>query len=119
VDSIIAFGSVAQGRASYGSDIDLLITVNKWKRPLEEKIYGIVSRWAVRMGIAIEAIVISTSAITDFVEREHQFLFGLLQGYVPLYDRAGIVRILDSKKEEVESKYEYHEGIPLWFPRMK
>jgi predicted nucleotidyltransferase len=119
VDSIIAFGSVAQGKASYDSDVDLLITVSKWKKPLEERIHDIISKWTVKMGIPIEAIVISTSAIVDLVKREYQLLFGLLQGYIPLYDKVGIATILHSKKEEIESKYEYHEDVSLWLPRTR
>jgi len=117
--SLIVFGSVAQGKANYDSDIDLLIVVQEWEEPLEQTIREATSKLAVRIGLPIDSIVVSTSSLNTLLQQELQFLFGILQGYIILYDRSNIARSFHAKMEEVKGKYEYFEEIPLWLPRMR
>jgi len=116
---IIVFGSVAQGKADFDSDIDMLVVVNEWKESSERRIHETISRLAVEMGIPVEAIVISATSIKALLEHEFQFLFGLLEGYIILYDKANVAKLLHAKEQEIKGKYEYHEDVPLWLPRMK
>lgn len=117
--ALIVFGSVAQGKANYDSDVDLLVVTQEWEEPLEQSILEVISELAIKVGIPIEPIVISTSGLNTLLQQELQFLFGLLQGYIFLYDKANVARRLHAKKEELESKYEYYEEIPIWLPRVK
>jgi len=117
--SLIVFGSVAQGKADFDSDVDMLVVVDEWEESSEQRIHETISRLAVEMGIPVEAIVISVTGIKTLLGREFQFLFGLLQGYVILYDRTNITKLLHAKEQEIESEYEYCEEVHLWLPRMK
>jgi len=116
---IIIFGSVAQGKADFDSDVDMLVVVDEWEESSERRIHETISRLAVEMGIPVEAIVVSATSIKALLEHEFQFLFGLLEGYVILYDKANVTKLLHVKEQEIKSKYEYHEGVSLWLPRMK
>jgi len=117
--SLIVFGSVAQGKADYRSDVDLLIVVERWDENLEREIHKNVSTSALKMCVPIEAIVISTAGLKNLLQHELQFLFGLLQGYITLYDRAGIASLFSIKKKKIESEYKYYEEIPIWLPQMR
>lgn len=117
--SIVVFGSVAQGTADYDSDVDLLVIVDQWNESLEAQINSEISRLTVKMGIPVEQIIISTSALKTLLQNQLQFLFGLLEGYVFLYDKASLAELLHSKEEEIKSEYHYLEDIPLWLPRTK
>ena len=116
---IIVFGSVAQGKADFGSDVDMLVVVDEWEESSEQRIHETISRLAVEMGIPVEAIVVSATGIKALLEHEFQFLFGLLEGYIILYDKANVAKLLHTKEQEIKSKYEYHEEVSLWLPRMK
>jgi len=117
--SLVVFGSVAQGRADYDSDVDLLVVVEKWDEPLELGIREAVSKLTVRLGVPIEPVVLSTSGLRILLRQELQFLFGILEGYIVLYDKADIAEALRAKEEEVESRYEYHREVPIWMPRTR
>lgn len=117
--ALIVFGSVAQGKANYDSDIDLLVVTQKWEEQVEQRILEVISKLAIKVGVPVEPIVISTSGLNTLLQQELQFLFGLLQGYTFIYDKANIAKRLHAKKEELESKYEYYEEIPIWLPRVK
>lgn len=116
---LIVFGSVAQGRADYDSDVDLLIVVDEWDETLEQRIHETVSRSALRTCVPIEEIVISTSGLEILLQNETQFLFGLLQGYTFIHDEAGVAGLFNVKEKEIKKKYEYYEEIPIWLPRTK
>ena len=116
---IIVFGSVAQGRADFDSDVDMLVVVDEWEESSERGIHETISRLAVEMGIPVEAIVVSATGIKALLEHEFRFLFGLLEGYIILYDKANVTKLLHTKEQEIKSKYEYHEEVSLWLPRMK
>ena len=116
---IIVFGSVAQGKADFDSDVDMLVVVDEWEESSERRIHETISRLAVEMGVPVEAVVVSAAGIKALLEHEFQFLFGLLEGYIILYDKANVAKLLHTKEQEIKSKYEYHEEASLWLPRMK
>lgn len=119
VASSIVFGSVAQGKASYDSDVDLLIITDGGDENLEEEVHKTISQMVSEMGIPIEVTIISLEGLKVLLQHELQFLFGLLQGYISLYDRVGAVRLLNAKEEDVKTRYEYKEEVPIWLPRTK
>lgn len=117
--SLIVFGSVAQRKANYDSDVDLLIVTDEGSENLEEEVHKTISQMVFKMGIPIEVTIISLEGLRVLLRHELQFLFGLLQGYIFLYDRVGIVRLLNTKEEDIKTRYEYHEEVPIWLPRTK
>lgn len=119
VVSVVLFGSVAQGKATSGSDIDLLVVVESWGEQLERDIRRTASELAATMGVSIDVLVISTKGLRVLLKKDLQLLFGILEGYVLLYDRGGVEKSLSAKEREARSKYEYHEEVPVWLPRMR
>ncbi|MEA2089464.1 MAG: nucleotidyltransferase domain-containing protein [Thermoproteota archaeon] len=117
--SIVVFGSVAQGKADYGSDVDLLVIVDEWNRSVERRINTAISRLTVKMGIPVEQIVISNSGFENLLHHELQFLFGLLEGYIVLYDKGDVTELLHLKEDEIKKEYEYVKEIPIWIPRVR
>ena len=117
--SIAVFGSAAQGKADYDSDVDVLVIVDEWNKSLERRINAAISRLSVKMGIPVEQTVISKSGFEILLQQELQFLFGLLEGYIFLYDKGNVAELLHLKGEKIRNEYEYFEEIPLWLPRMK
>jgi len=117
--ALIVFGSVAQGKVNYDSDVDLLIVTDEGSESLEEEVHKTVSQMVSKMGIPIEVTIISLEDLKILLRHELQFLFGLLQGYIFLYDRVGAVGLLNAKEEDVKKRYEYHGEVPIWLPRTK
>lgn len=112
--AVVLFGSAAQGRAARDSDIDLLIVLRDRDKTLEERIDRLVSETCAKFDLPFEHVYLSLEGLRVIAEHEYRFIFGLVEGYRCLLDRAGIDSLLAAKKKEIEEKYEYHPEVPMW-----
>lgn len=114
VEAAILFGSVARGDSGYDSDVDLLIPLQPYDRDLSFQVYKFVSDSSLAHEVPIEPIPIAADDLRLIVKRELQFLFGILEGYIVLYDRRDWAELLQRKKEKIEERYKYIKEVPMW-----
>lgn len=119
VEAIILFGSVARGESSYDSDIDLLILLQPYDYSLSFQVYKFVNNFSLNLEVPIEPIPIAADCFRLIAERELQFLFGVLEGYIVLYDKGDWTELLQRKGEEIKERYEYVKEVPMWIPRRR
>jgi predicted nucleotidyltransferase len=117
VGAVILFGSIGQGKGSNDSDIDLLIILKHRDEFLEGRISDTISKLSVQLGIPVEPVFMSIAGFKTVVKRGLRFIFGLMEGYRCLVDRANVGSILRKKEEEIKKKYWYDEGVGMWIPR--
>jgi len=107
--AMVLFGSVAKGRASEESDLDLLV-ITEGEIELNDEVYQL----AFRYDIPIEATFMSYEELLSHVQARTTFLFGVLEGYEVLYDRVGIGNILSFLKGEIEKNFSYDGEAGAW-----
>jgi len=107
--AVVLFGSVAKGKITEESDLDLLL-ITKSEVELNEEIYEL----AFRYDVPIEATFMSFEELLSHVQAKTTFLLGILEGYEVLFDRAGVEYILSFSKTIVEEKFSYDEEAGAW-----
>lgn len=110
--AVVLFGSVAKGRATEESDLDLMI-ITEGGVELNEEVYEL----AFRYDLPIEATFMSFEELLSHVQSRTTFLLGVLEGYEMLHDRAGIGNLISFLKAEVEGKFFYDEGAGAWIQK--
>ena len=110
--AVVLFGSVAKGRATEESDLDLVV-ITEGGVELNEEIYKITFRY----NLPIETTFMSFEELLSHVQARTTFLLGVLEGYEVLYDRAGIGNILSFLKTEVEGRFYYDEEAGAWIQK--
>lgn len=112
--AVVLFGSVAQGKTAHDSDIDILIVLKHRDKALEERIDKFVSEMCTEFDLPFEHVFVSLKGIRVIMEREYRFLFGLVEGYRCLLDRAGINSLLKAKEKAIKEKYDYLPEVGMW-----
>ena len=114
VVAVIVFGSVAQGKAAWDSDTDLLIVLKDRDEKLEDQIGKLISELCLKLNVMFEEVFISLEGLRTIAKREYRFLFGLVEGYRCLLDRAKIGDLLKQKETDIRSRYKYVEEVGMW-----
>lgn len=112
--SVLLYGSMAKGNANEESDIDLLV-ISETALDLNDDEYEI----SIRLGVAFE---ITSMALKEFLAMLHlksSLLFGILEGYEVLFDRAGITTLLKVSKREICRNWLYKKDEELWLKLKK
>ena len=87
VVTVVLFGSVAKGKATEGSDIDILVvTESEMEETLSDTIYDLMFKY----DVPVEAIFLTYEDLIINLQAKTAFSFGLLEGYQILYDRGGV-----------------------------
>jgi predicted nucleotidyltransferase len=111
--AIILFGSVAKGRVTAESDIDLLLITSS-KIDLTDDVYDAM----VLVQAPIEALTITIKQFFRNLIDEPTMLFGILEGYEVLYDRHNVVRgLLKLKEAEIMKHWVYDAEEEIWLER--
>ena len=114
VVSVILFGSVAKGKTSMESDIDLLIvTEEEAEDTLTETIYNLMFKY----DTPIEAIFQTYDGLIANLQAKTALSFGLLEGYQVLYDRGGVEGLLSIKKRELEREWIHDKEAETWIQK--
>lgn len=112
--SVLLYGSVAKGNVHEESDVDLLV-ISENPLNLTEDEYKI----SMRHGVAFE---ITSVALTEFLAMLHfksALLFGILEGYDVLFDRAGITALLKVFMKDIYKNWRYNKDEGLWLKLRK
>ena len=112
--SVLLYGSIAKGKAHEESDVDLLV-ISESPLNLSDDEYEI----SMKYGVAFE---ITSVALTEFLAILHfksALLFGILEGYDVLFDRAGITTLLKVFMKEIYKKWRYNKDEGLWLKLRK
>lgn len=118
VESVVLFGSLAQGKGSVNSDMDLLIIIEsgQYTKELETTLKDL----AFDFDVSGEIFVVDEESFIAHVKGGSplSIVFGVLEGYEVLFDNFGkISRLLGDIKERVEERYEYIEEARVWLKR--
>ena len=112
--SVLLYGSVAKGNVHEESDVDLLV-ISENPLNLTEDEYEI----SMRYGVAFE---MTSVALTEFLAMLHfksALLFGILEGYDVLFDRAGITALLKVFMKDIYKNWRYNKDEGLWLKLRK
>ncbi|MDI6904222.1 MAG: nucleotidyltransferase domain-containing protein [Candidatus Bathyarchaeia archaeon] len=112
--SVLLYGSVAKGKAHEESDVDLLV-ISENPLNLSNDEYEI----SMKYGVAFE---ITSVALIEFLAMLHfksALLFGILEGYDVLFDRAGITALLKVFMKDIHKNWRYNKDEELWLKLRK
>ena len=112
--SVLLYGSIAKGKTHEESDIDLLV-ISENPLNLSDDEYEI----SMKYGVAFE---ITSVALTEFLAMLHfksALLFGILEGYDVLFDRAGITTLLKIFMKDIYKNWRYNRDEELWLKLRK
>ncbi len=112
--SILLLGSVAKGDVNEESDIDLLVVVEE-PLDLSQEEYELSMKFKTQF----EIIAMDLKEFLALIHLKSSLLFGILEKYVTLFDRAGIAALLKIAMKEVRSAWHYDEGEELWLKMRK
>lgn len=112
--SVLLYGSVAKGKVHEESDVDLLV-ISENPLDLTKDEYEI----SMKYGVAFE---ITSVALTEFLAMLHfksALLFGILEGYDVVFDRAGITTLLKVFMKDIYKNWRYNRDEELWLKLRK
>ena len=111
--AVILFGSLARGRASEESDIDLLIIVEEVGESLHSRIYDLMFKY----DVPIDAVFMTLEDLLANLAAKTSFLLGILSGYEVLFDRGGIGALLSLGRRFLRD-WVYDEEAGAWIQRL-
>lgn len=94
--AVILFGSVAKGKATEESDIDLLIVT---QGGLEEQLNSLVYSLMFKCDVPVEAAFQTLDEFIINLQAATASAFGLLEGYKVLYDRVEVQGVITLQAE--------------------
>lgn len=118
VEGVILFGSLAQGRGSIKSDVDVLIILKDGG--YSEGLEADLREMAYEHEISGEVLLVEEASLDDYARRDCplSLVFGILEDYEVLLDKHGrISSLLKEAEKRVREKYEYLEGARLWLKK--
>lgn len=117
--AIILFGSVAIGRVTPGSDIDLLVVLEELDRKIEGEFILKLSNLGFKFGVAIEPVLLSREDFKSTLAASVGLIFGLARGYEVLYDKElpPLTKLLDESVAKVRTEYSFEKEGEIWLPK--
>jgi len=112
--SVLLYGSISKGKVHEESDVDLLV-ISENPLDLIDDEYEISMTYEV-------ALEINSVSLTEFLAMLHfksALLFGVLEGYDVLFDRAGITTLLKVFKKDIHKNWQYNKDEGLWLKLKK
>lgn len=112
--SVLLYGSVAKGNTYEESDVDILV-VSEDALDLADDEYEI----SIKHGVVFEITSITLSEFLAILHFKSALLFGILEGYDVLFDRAGITALLKISVKNIYKDWRYDKGEGLWLKLRK
>lgn len=107
--SVLLYGSIAKGKVHEESDVDLLV-ISENPLDLTDDEYEI----SMKYGIAFEMTSVSLTEFLAMLHFKSALLFGILEGYDMLFDRAGITTLLKVSNKDIHKNWQYNKDEELW-----
>ena len=116
---VVLFGSVAMGRATQESDIDLLVVLKTFDGKTEREFILKLSDLGFRFGVTIEPVLLSREDFEDTLAANVGLIFGLARGFEVLYDARlpGLTELLDESVARIGNEYHFREEGEIWLPK--
>ncbi len=114
VIAVILFGSVAKGKATEESDIDMLIVT---ERETDDQLNNTIYNLMFKYDAPLEAVIQTYDELIVNLQARTAFSFGLIEGYQVLYDRGGVEQLLSIKKRGLEQDWFYDEEAGAWIQK--
>ena len=111
---VLLFGSVAKGKIHDESDVDLLVVAEE-PLDLSRDEYEI----SMKFKIQFEIFTMDVKEFLAILHLKSSFLFGILEKYEVLFDRAGITTLLRTTLKEIRDIWHYSEDEDLWLKTKK
>lgn len=118
IQTIVLYGSTADGTCGPRSDADLLIAIkDKPVSEAKEEIIELVNELELTLHLPMEPLVLSVDDyLSDVSSTEGGIIYGITNAYEVLYDRTQgeLVRPLRDRTEEIRQEYTYLEDVRQW-----
>ena len=111
---VLLFGSVAKGKIHEESDVDLLVVAEE-PLDLSQDEYEISMKFKVQF----EIVTMDVREFLAILHLKSSLLFGILEKYVILFDRAGITTLLKTTMKEIKDAWHHNEDEELWLKTRK
>lgn len=111
---VLLFGSVAKGKIGEESDIDLLVVAEE-PIDLSRDEYEV----SMKFKVPFEIVAMGVREFLATLHLKSSFLFGIIEKYVILFDRAGIATLLRSATKEIKDAWHHDEDEELWLKMRK
>jgi len=112
--SVLLYGSIAKGKVHEESDVDLLV-ISENPLDLTDDEYEI----SMKYGVAFEMTSVSLTEFLAMLHFKSALLFGILEGYDVLFDRAGITTLLKVFMKDIRKNWHYDKDEELWLKLKK
>jgi predicted nucleotidyltransferase len=112
--SVLLYGSIAKGKVHEESDVDLLV-ISEDPLDLTDDEYEI----SMKYGVAFEINSVSLTECLAMLHFKSALLFGVLEGYDVLFDRAGITTLLKISNKDIHKNWYYNKDEELWLKLKK
>lgn len=112
--SVLLYGSIAKGKVHEESDVDLLV-ISENPLDLTDDEYKISMKYR----IAFEMTSVSLTEFLAVLHFKSALLFGILEGYDVLFDRAGIATLLKVFNKDIHKNWHYNKDEELWLKLRK
>lgn len=114
--AVILFGSVAMGRVTKESDIDLLVVFEEFNRKIEREFVLRLSDLGFEFGVTIEPVLLSRKDFESTLAADVGLVFGLARGYEVLHDRGPdfLTKPLNESVVRVRSEYSFEKEGEIW-----
>ena len=119
VQAVILFGSVAMGKVTEESDVDLLIVLEELDHKTEGEFRSKLSEFRVRFRVPIEPTLLGRKDFEATLAVDIGLIFGLALGYNLLYDRTHgrLTKLLEESIARVRDNYRFVREGEVWIPR--
>ncbi len=107
--SVLLYGSVAKGKTSEESDIDLLVVSEK-PLDLSDDEYKI----SIKYGVVLEITSITLTEFLSMLHFKSSLIFGVLEGYEVLFDSVGIAALLKVYMKDISKDWSYNKDEEIW-----
>lgn len=114
VCAVILFGSLAKGKATEESDVDLVVVT---EMDVEEKLNRVIYNLMFKYDVAVEAVFLTVEDLIINLQSRTAFSFGMLEAYEVLYDKIGIEYLLRVKQRELRENWTYDEEAAAWIQK--
>ncbi len=109
--AVVLFGSVAKGKATTESDIDLMIISES---ELEDRLNDTLYELMFRYDAPVEGLFLTYEELLMSLQEKSALALGILEAYRILYDRAGLEMLLALKKQQIQEEWTYDEEAEAW-----
>jgi len=111
---VLLFGGVAKGKIHEESDVDLLVVAEE-PLDLSQDEYEVSMKFKVQF----EIVAMDAKEFLAILHLKSSLLFGILEKYLILFDRAGIATLLRTAMKEIKDTWHYDEDEELWLKTRK